>query len=632
MNKKYSFSEKFRYFFENTLSAGTSALIGWLAVLSFGVVLITGAIVALTGISPEGSEPLNFVEGAWQSLMRTMDAGTIGGDSGWSFRLIMFVVTIGGIFIFSALIGILTSGLEQKMEQLRKGRSKVLETNHTLILGWSSKIFPIISELIIANSNQKKPRIVIMADKDKVEMEDEIGSKNFDLQHTKIICRTGSPLDLNDLKVVNPNGAKSIIILSPEEHNADTFVIKSVLALTNNPERRSLPYHIVAEIENLANMEAATLVGGNEAVYIHSSDLIARVTAQTCRQSGLSIVYTELLDFGGDEIYFKNEKSLAGQSFKNAIFAYNSSSIIGLMNETGNVTLNPAMDTVLTANDQIIAIAEDDDKIKLSGLSNFNIKNELISSLTKKSEAIEKTLILGWNEKGPAIIQELENYVAVGSEILIMAENKEIADEIIELRKTIKKQTIQFKLGNTTDRKTLNEINISTYNYIIILCYPEMDIQEADAKTLIALLHIRNICDLTGTNPSIVSEMLDIKNRELAEVTKADDFIISDKLTSLMISQLSENKNLKKVFEYLFSAEGSEIYLKPVSNYVKSGEKTNFYTILESASIKNEVAFGYKIESKSDDASAQYGVVVNPDKLKEIVFSPEDKIIVLAED
>ena len=38
--------------------------------------------------------------------------------------------------------------------------------------------------------------------------------------------------------------------------------------------------------------------------------------------------------------------------------------------------------------------------------------------------------------------------------------------------------------------------------------------------------------------------MRDINNRSLAEVTQADDFIVSDKLVSLMLAQVSENKKL----------------------------------------------------------------------------------------
>ena len=30
--------------------------------------------------------------------MRTLDAGTVGGDAGWGFRIVMLVVTMAGIF------------------------------------------------------------------------------------------------------------------------------------------------------------------------------------------------------------------------------------------------------------------------------------------------------------------------------------------------------------------------------------------------------------------------------------------------------------------------------------------------------------------------------------------------------
>jgi hypothetical protein len=119
------------------------------------------------------------------------------------------------------LIGVLGSGIESKLEDLRKGRSMVIEKDHTLILGWSSKIFTIISELIVANENQKNPRIVILADIDKVEMEDEIRNKIENLRNTKIICRNGVPNDLTDLNIANPHAAKSIIVLAAEAENPD---------------------------------------------------------------------------------------------------------------------------------------------------------------------------------------------------------------------------------------------------------------------------------------------------------------------------------------------------------------------------------------------------------------------------
>ena len=77
-----------------------------------------------------------------------------------------------------------------KIERLRKGRSFVIEENHVVILGWSSKVFTLLSELIIANENQSDPAIVILAEKDKVEMEDEIREKVKNFKTTRTICRT----------------------------------------------------------------------------------------------------------------------------------------------------------------------------------------------------------------------------------------------------------------------------------------------------------------------------------------------------------------------------------------------------------------------------------------------------------
>ncbi len=99
-----------------------------------------------------------------------------------------------------------------------------------------------------------------------------------------------------------------------------------------------------------------------------------------------------------------------------------------------------------------------------------------------------------------------------------------------------------------------------------------------------------------------------------------------------MLSQLSENRDLKLVFDDLFSSEGSEIYLKPVSRYVKTGESVNFYTVLESAAQLNETAIGYRISSLSSDSEKHFGVAINPQKDKSIKFSEDDFIIVVAED
>lgn len=627
--------DRLRYRFENTLSKGPIAIIGWLALLSAGIVLLAASLLALLRIGTDPSDPasaLGFVEGGWQSLMHAIDAGNLAGDSGWALRVPMLLVTVGGIFIVSMLIGTITSGLESRLGELRKGRSRVLEKNHTLILGWSSKVFSIIGELVIANENQKNPCIVILADRDKVGMEDDIRAKFPDTKNTRVICRSGDPLDLDDLAVVDPHGARSIVVLAPETDKPDIHVIKSVLAITNNPGRREGAYHVVAEIRDPRNLEAAHLVGGDEAVFVQGEDLIARVTAQTCRQSGLSVVYTELLDFDGAEIYFADATPLAGQTYRQALSAYEESAVMGLMRASGEVLLNPPMATRLLAGDQVIAISEDDDTLVLSNTMPAAPDASALANGTKVEPRPERTLILGFNEKTVAVIRELDNYVAPGSEVVVVCRRDGAHEKLKTLGGKLVRQKLRAADGDLGSRAVLDAVKATEFDHIILMSYTHLPIQEADAQTLICLLHLRNIAEATGADLNIVSEMMDLRNRALAQVARADDFIVSDKLVSLMLAQLSENKHLDAVFRQLFSAEGSEIYVRPMSDYVKPGIAVDFHTVLEAAARRGETAIGYRQAAHAQDPERGYGVRVNPKKSEKVTFGVDDRIIVLAED
>ena len=635
---KPTFSQRLRYQFDNLMSRGTPALIGMLFILSLIIVIIAGAVITITGFVQEGTDGrLSFGEAMWESLMRTLDSGTMGGDTGTGFRAVMLFVTLGGIFVVSALIGVLNNAIESQMERLRKGRSLVLETNHTLILGWSAQIFTILNELMTANENQANARIVILADKDKVEMEDEIRERVESRGKTRIICRNGSPIDPNDLEIASPHSAKSIIVLPPENSDPDTDVIKTVLAITNNPNRRPEPYHVVTQIRHAKNMDVLKLVGERDHVQaVLTGDLIARVVAQTSRQSGLSVVYTELMNFGGDEIYFKHEPALVGKTFGEALLAYEDSCLMGLRKADGTMLLSPLMETRIESGDQIFALSADDDTIRISSQIGEAVppinESAICSSRNALEPQPEKCLILGWNRSGTTIVHELDHYVAQGSQVTVVADIYNVEKQITAQGGKLKNQTLVVEEGETTDRDLLDKLGVQDYDHVIVLAYSTVEAQEADARTLVTLLHLRDMAQKDETPFSIVSEMLDLRNRELAEATQVDDFIVSEHLISLMMAQLSENAELFDVFTDIFDPEGAEIYLKPVSDYVTPGTPVNFYTVVEAARRREETPLGYRIAAESNNAAKSYGVHTNPKKSEPVTFSPEDKIIVIAED
>ncbi len=636
--RKVTFRDRVRYRFDNIMDRGPIALLGWLGLASAVLVIVTSLIVRLA----TGGE-MSLRDILWNVLFQALTPNPVAPDAGPGvFLFAMLFITFGSLFMVSILIGTLTTGIEGRLQALRKGRSFVIEQHHTLILNWSPKIFTVISELIEANQNQVKPRIVILADKDKVEMEDEIRSQIPHTHNTKVICRTGNPLELSDLEIVNPHNARSIIVLAPtDSSDPDSEVIKTILALTNNPNRRTDVYHIVAEIADPKNLAVARMVGKHEAELIVTGDLISRIIVQTSRQSGLSIVYTELLDFGGDEIYFKEEPTLVDKTFGEALMAYEDSTIIGLRPRDGGPLLNPPMSTRIQSGDQVIAISEDDDTIQLSSLigswdnldQRLSIDRSAIHTAPRSVAKPERTLILGWNGRGPAIVAGLDQYVAPQSEIKIVADIAMSADDLEQMQSAVRNQQLTFQEDDTTDRAMLDGLGIDQFDQVIVLSYSDtLGQQEADARTLITLLHLRDMSERGNYAVRVVSEMLDGRNRELAEVTKADDFIVSNKLTSLMLSQVSENKELNAVFADMFDPEGSEIYLKPASDYIDLGKSINFYTVVEAARSRGHVALGYKLAAHMGDAAQAYGVVVNPDKSSKVTFQPDDRIVVVAED
>jgi ion channel POLLUX/CASTOR len=402
-----------------------------------------------------------------------------------------------------------------------------------------------------------------------------------------------------------------------------------VLALTNNPDRSGEPYHIVSRISSPENLGVARMVGREELRLVAVDDLIARITAQTCRQSGLSVVYTDLLDFGGDEVYFAREPRLTGLTFGEALVSYEACSVIGLRTEDGRILLNPPAETEISPGDEIVLIAEDDSTIALSEGPAPEIDAGAIRKTPPREREPERTLILGWNDRAPKIVSELDHYVHAGSEVTVVTPDEAGPATDLEV---LENQTLSSRTGDITDRRVLDGLGVADYDHVIVLGDPDgPDANATDARTLVTLLHLREISENSGGRFSIVSEMLDVRNRELAEVTGADDFIVSDHLASLMMCQVSENRDLSTVFEGLISAEGSELYLKPATDYVNPGEPLNFYTVVEAARRRGEVAVGYRLAAKTADPTASYGVYLNPEKSRRVTFSGQDRLIVLAE-
>ncbi|MEV6983998.1 potassium transporter TrkA [Sphaerisporangium sp. NPDC051017] len=614
--------DRLRYWFDGTMDRGTPALIGWLALASVALILvITSLVIALTNKEDE----LSWGEVTWMSLMRAIDPGTVAGDTGRPLFLgLMLAATIGGIFIVSSLIGVLTAGLENRIAQLRKGRSRLIESGHTVVLGWSEQIFTVVEELVKANHGQRRSCVVVLADRDKADMDDEIRSRLGETGRTRVICRSGSPLKRADLELVSPDTAKAILVLPPPSPDADIEVIKALLLLNNRVWRGARP-HVVTAVQNSENLAAARTAGGESALVVDADDIAVRLVVQSHRQAGLSTVCTDLLDFAGNEFYIRPEPALVGSTYGQALHSYARGVPVGLHRSDGTVVVNPPMETSIGARDSLIVLAEDDLLIRLAD-SPPPVDETAIVSAPDQRPMPDCTLLIGWNTRATKILDLLDRLVEPGSVVDIAASRR--PEEVLATARH--NLTVGYKHCEPTRRTSLESLDLGGYKHIIVLADDGAGSGQADDRTLLTLLHLRDIEVKLGDPYSIVTEINDDDNREVFQVTKADDFIVSTKLISLLLTQLAENRHLQGVFGQLFDPVGSEIYLRPASDYLTPGASADFATVIEAARRRGQTAIGYRTKYDSDQAPS-YGVVLNPPRTEPLSLGADDNVIVLAE-
>ena len=632
------FKDRLRYRFDDLMARGVGAQVLLLAaVTAVLVVLGTVAAYVLPGAVPDNDGTDATVgQTVWLVLMHALDPGMIGGDgfSAWVFLLLMLLVTIGGIFVVSALIGVLTTGFGDWLETLRRGRSRVVEQHHTVVLGWSSKIFPLLSELAEANRNVRKPVVVVLAGRDKVDMDAEI--KDF-LDATvpgtnlRVVTRSGDVLSVDDLAIAALDRCKAVVVLAPEQHpdgtptapsEADAVVLKVLLALRKLAARPDL--HLVAELLDERSEPVARMVAGDDAALVLSGPLVSRLLVQTGRQPGLSDVYGELLDFAGSEIYLTTEPALTGVPFREAVHRYGTSTLLGVVTAAGALLLPPDLDRPFAAGDRVVAISEDDDTVVLDGSRTVDEAAIAVAG-PPYTPGPERTLVLGSSPRLPLILRELDGFAAPGSHIVVVGEDDPDALRLLAAQLSA---DLEVHRADVTDRGVLDALDVPGFDHAMVLSETAGRTQDmADARTIVTLLHLR---DITRDAPiPVISEILDARNRDLASSGDRDDFIVSNKLVSLVMSQVAENRHLIAVLDELMSASGHELYVRPVTDYVHPGEVT-FGTLSEAALRRGEIAVGYRSVGRNDQP-ADVAAVVNPAKSTRLRFAPEDKVVVLAQ-
>lgn len=559
------------------------------------------------------------------------DLLAIQGEHGNTLIAAIFYISfiiIGSMIILNLFIGVIISELEKLKEMDARGKDRIDEEGHVLILGWSPKMKYLIEELIFAFEDDKAI-ITILADKSKFEMDNYFENYIPETKNIHFIFRTGHPFEKKDLKMMNTEYASSIIILDSNEKNQDSYVLKVLLSLTTFFADKPMP-NISLPLQFEKNHDIAQLISNNSINAVIIDDIISRLIAQSCRQSGLSVIYNELLSFDGHEIYSKSFPNLTGKSFRDCINQFDESSVIGIRNGE-KVKINPDFDYTIKKDDELISITENENSFIQSKKKEINKINTAITSHKNGEKKIENTYIFGYNHRINNVLIELDSYVKKGSCVSVY-----LSKNIINIDETaivkLSNQELKIVDIDTTLREELEAIDFAICDNIIIMNYCDsLDIEESDSSALITLLYIRHILTDRSLTKPIVTELYNNKNEEYISSSDLEDMIISDKIDSLLLSQYSQNPFLKYVYEDLLDYEGSEIYIKPASDFISTKKEYKIRDISYHVNQHNQLLIGYQKKVNSIETRLNKGFEINPDKDEEIYIDEDDKLVVIAE-
>ena len=409
---------RIRHHFDNLLSRGTWAVLLWLLAITLFVVLVSSLLLTAFGVSLGGSDDASWLELFWQSMLRTLDPGTMSDDVGWGARVVSLVVTLFGVLIAGALVGIIVSGVEQSVARMQRGRSTVVESGHVVILGASTRLTVIVRQLALAGRTRHRNAIVVLANREPAELNREIRANRVHLHGTRLVFRWGDPSKTADLDLAAIGRARAVIVLADDATGDDAGVVKAVLSV-GSVLGGFARIPIVAELGDPQTGDSLLRACGGLVTPLTPMQAIAAITTYTLRQPGLSQVVQEIVDFCGADLYVRELGELGGQRFGDTVLRYARTRPLGLMRADGAVELNPDPDAILGDGDRLIVLAQDDRPPTptcrpVLAREQASVRTTLAAG---SDQRVEHVLILGWNALGERFVEQLDATAAPGSSV-----------------------------------------------------------------------------------------------------------------------------------------------------------------------------------------------------------------------
>ncbi|MGW0797390.1 CASTOR/POLLUX-related putative ion channel [Streptomyces sp. NPDC002692] len=621
-----SLEERARYRFDRTLARSTGTLMGWLVITCLAVVVPVSALLVWTDPASPRSLP-GRLSAVWRTSAETLRLGAVTGTP--LRMLLSAVLGLVALLCVSTLVGVITTGLADRLAELSRGRSTVIEEGHAVVLGWSDQVGTVVGELLAAQAGHRPRAIVLLADRDKTEMERALALLVGPPARARIICRSGPASDPDVLALVSPRTASTVLVLPSGEPTADAEVLRVMLALRavlgDGPDGPP----VLAAVRDDRYRAPARLAAGPRGTVLESDTVTARLIAQCVGRPGLSLVLRDLLDFAGDEFHLADGSAFHGSTFGTVLLGHATSCVIGLLTPGGHTLLNPPTDTVVVPGSSLIVLARDEDTTRREDCRHL-VDPAAVVTGPPPPDAAAHLLLLGWNRRAPLVVDQLRRTARPGSVLHVITDRAVPGPAREPGTAAAARLTVRFQSADLSRPETLLGLDLAPYDGMVVLGPDPGDGPDRpDDRTLVTLLAVRLLEDRTGREMRVVTELVDDRNRPLAPLHPGSDVIVSGELTGLLMAQIAQNRHLAAVFDELFSAEGSTICLRPAGHYVRPGAEASFATVVAAARDRGECALGYRRHDRRATLP-DLGVRLNPHKGERRVWDAEDQVVVVA--
>ena len=526
------------------------------------------------------------------------------GDNRMMMVLAIIVVIIGMILFSGAIIATVTTALRTFIDKKSRAKGKIIVNNHFVILNWNSKVPEMIYNLMLKGF---KKNIVILSDRNKEYIEAELKSlfltNEVDTKvKANLIIKEGDSLLRGNLEDISIEDASQICIMAREDMidtdddniiNSDLLNLKIVLKLgsfklkdgcqivveTQSDDTRAQIEGLSKKISSLKKLNITP---------ISFNKKIGQIIAQSLVMPHMSNLYSEIFSFEGSEFYSIESEEQIEEHLKihnNAIAVYK---------EDKN----------------LFVLAAGDERLNEKRAEEYNTDRSFETN-TEHGSAHISIFIIGENSKTEFLLNSLERMQ--------------------------KSSDIHFKFkhyGKLETKELIEDVKATEgLKKILILSDDKVASDSYDANVFVALIELSKVFPVNSEDISYTTELLDSRNLASVKDFNIQNTIISNKMMSLLITQLALNKKSKRFFEKILTISTShrasdfDLIIHRVGRTIKIEDEIKFESKAELLRTFYNTFEGKRILIGLIQNDEIKLLNENQDVKEELVVHPEDSFI-----